>query len=150
MKFIEGWETKPLGAVIKNIGDGGTPNTNKKEYFGGAIRWVVIQDIKNNISETKTTLTQLGLDSCSAKLWPAESVILSTGATIGKVGIAKVPLATKQGIHGIVCETELSSSFLYYKSMSNRQNCMMNQQEFSSSMGQNINIFSWGSIEFRR
>ena len=115
MNAIDGWVTKPLGAVIKGIGDGGTPNTNKNEYFGGSIPWAVIQDIKKDISETKTTLTQLGLDSCSAKLWPAGSVILSTGATIGEVGIAKVPLATKQGIHGIVCGEELSSSFLYYK-----------------------------------
>ena len=37
------------------------------------------------------------------------------GATVGEVGIAKVQLATKQGIHGIVCDDELSSDFLYYK-----------------------------------
>lgn len=111
----EGWQSNQLGSVIKDIGDGGTPNTNKKDYFGGSVPWVVIQDIKKHITSTKTTLTQLGLDSCSAKLWPVGTVILSTGATIGEVGIAKVPLATKQGIHGIVCSNELTSDFLYYK-----------------------------------
>jgi type I restriction enzyme S subunit len=115
MNAIEGWKTEQLGAVIKDIGDGGTPNTNKKEYFGGSIPWVVIQDIRKDISTTKTTLTPLGLKSCSAKLWPAGSVILSTGATIGEVGLAEVPVATKQGIHGIVCKEELSSHYLYYK-----------------------------------
>nr|QNO44329.1 type-1 restriction enzyme MjaXIP specificity protein [Methanosarcinales archaeon ANME-2c ERB4]QNO46488.1 type-1 restriction enzyme MjaXIP specificity protein [Methanosarcinales archaeon ANME-2c ERB4] len=112
---VEGWQTKSLGAVIKDIGDGGTPNTNKKEYFGGTIPWIVIQDIRKEISSSKTTLAPIGLDSCSAKLWPTGSVILSTGATIGEVGIAKVPVSTKQGIHGIVCGEELLSSFLYYK-----------------------------------
>jgi type I restriction enzyme S subunit len=115
MSAVEGWQTKSLGAVIKDIGDGGTPNTNKKEYFGGTIPWIVIQDICKEISSSKTTLTPIGLDSCSAKLWPADSVILSTGATIGEVGLAKVPVSTKQGIHGIVCGEELLSSFLYYK-----------------------------------
>ena len=115
MSTVEGWRTKSLGAVIKDIGDGGTPNTNKKEYFGGTILWIVIQDIRKEISSSKTTLTPIGLDSCSAKLWPTGSVILSTGATIGEVGLAKVPVSTKQGIHGIVCGEELLSSFLYYK-----------------------------------
>jgi len=128
MKTIEGWQTKPFGAVIKDIGDGGTPNTNKKEYFGGTIPWVVIQDICKEISSSKTTLTPLGLDSCSAKLWPAGSVILSTGATIGEVGLAKVPVSTKQGIHGIVCSDQLSSSFLYYKLQTLRDFLKANSQ----------------------
>ncbi len=115
MKTIEGWKTEQMGALIKDIGDGGTPDTNKKDYFGGQIPWVVIQDICKDISTTKTTLTSLGLQSCSTKLWPAGTVILSTGATIGEVGLASVPLATKQGIHGIVCKEELSSRYLYYK-----------------------------------
>jgi len=115
MNIPENWNNKPLGTVIDDIGDGGTPNTNRSEYFGGSVPWVVIQDIKKHISSTKTSLTELGLKSCSAKLWPAGTVILSTGATIGEVGIAEVPLATKQGIHGIVCSDEVSSEFLYYK-----------------------------------
>ena len=115
MSVVEGWEIKQLSEVIKDIGDGGTPNTNKKEYFNGSVPWVVIQDIRKDISATRTTLTPLGLKSCSAKLWPAGSIILSTGATIGEVGMAEIPVATKQGIHGIVCNKELSSHYLYYK-----------------------------------
>jgi type I restriction enzyme S subunit len=129
MKAVEGWTTEQLGSVIKDIGDGGTPNTNKREYFGGSIPWVVIQDIRKSISTTKTTLTRLGLASCSAKLWPAGSVILSTGATIGEVGLAEVPVATKQGIHGIVCkEEELSSQYLYYKLQTLREFLNANAQ----------------------
>jgi len=128
MSTVEGWKTEQLGAVIKDIGDGGTPNTNKKEYFDGSIPWVVIQDICKEISKTKTTLTPLGLKSCSAKLWPAGSVILSTGATIGEVGLAEVPVATKQGIHGIVCKEELLSSYLYYKLQTLREFLNANAQ----------------------
>lgn len=115
MIIPEHWQNKPLGSVVADIGDGGTPNTNRSEYFGGSVPWVVIQDIRKHIASTRTTLTELGLKSCSAKLWPAGTVILSTGATIGEVGIADVPLATKQGIHGIVCSDEITSEFLYYK-----------------------------------
>lgn len=128
MRLLEGWKTERLGVLIKDIGDGGTPNTNKKEYFDGSIPWVVIQDICKVISKTKTTLTPLGLKSCSAKLWPAGSVILSTGATIGEVGLTEVPVATKQGIHGIVCKEELSSHYLYYRLQTLREFLNANAQ----------------------
>jgi len=111
----DNWTLQPLESLLKAIGDGGTPDTSKSEYFNGDIPWVVISDIKDQIFKTKTYLTKLGISSSSAKLWPKNTIILSTGATIGEVGIAKVELATKQGIHGIVCNEKVLSSFLFYK-----------------------------------
>jgi type I restriction enzyme S subunit len=110
----EGWESRRVGELIINIGDGGTPRRDNPSYFGGDIPWVVIQDIKPLITVTKNSLTKEGLDACSAKLWPKNAVILSTGATIGEVGIAGVPLATKQGITGMVCKEYVIPKFLYY------------------------------------
>jgi len=110
----EGWARRQIGELVTNIGDGGTPRRDNPSYFGGDVPWVVIQDIKPLITVTKNTLTKEGLDACSAKLWPKNAVILSTGATIGEVGIAGVPLATKQGITGMVCEEYVIPKFLYY------------------------------------
>ena len=110
----EGWDRRRIGELVTNIGDGGTPRRDNPSYFGGDVPWVVIQDIKPLITVTKNTLTKKGLDACSAKLWPKNAVILSTGATIGEVGIAGVPLATKQGITGMVCEEYVIPKFLYY------------------------------------
>ncbi len=112
---MEDWGKYKLIELISDIGDGGTPNTAIKDNFGGEIPWVIINDIKARIKATNTTLTKKGLSSCSAKLWPKGTVILSTGATIGEVGIADVSLATKQGITGIVCNRKLFNIFLYYK-----------------------------------
>jgi len=96
------WSVKQIGDVITDIGDGGTPSRINSKHFGGNIPWVVISDVVKNISETAETLTEQGLSSSSAKMWPVGSIIVTTGATIGQVGIARVPLATKQGITGIV------------------------------------------------
>ena len=112
---VQGWLTSCIGEVIEDIADGGTPNTNKTNYFNGDIPWVVIQDIHPRINTTRMNLTEQGLTSCSAKLWPVGTIILSTGATIGEVGIAATPLATKQGIVGIVCKQKILNRFLYYK-----------------------------------
>jgi len=108
------WEVKKLGEIILEIADGGTPLTTNQKYFGGKINWVVIDDIKDKIYSTKKTLTNLGLKNSSSRLWKPETIILSTGATIGKVGIAKVYTATKQGICGIVVKENVSNIFLKY------------------------------------
>ena len=108
--FSGEWEVKRLGDVIKQIGDGGTPSTANPLNFGGLVHWVVIDDIRDEILTTKSTLTERGLQSCAAKLWPSGTLILSTGATIGEVGLARIPVATKQGICGIVFDPDQANA----------------------------------------
>src|SRR6266542_4042543 len=103
----DGWRIEPIETLIRDIGDGGTPSRNDAGNFGGGVAWAVIDDINKNITSTKETLTAYGVSNSNAKVWPAGSVIVSTGATIGRVGVARVPLATKQGITGIVPNEEL-------------------------------------------
>jgi type I restriction enzyme S subunit len=114
-KIPEDWEVVKLGDVILDIGDGGTPSTKIKEYFSGKIPWVNIEDIKRDIYDTRRHLSESGLKNSSAKLWPEGTIIFSFGASIGKVGIARVKLCTKQGIAGIVPNpSKIDSEFLYY------------------------------------
>lgn len=108
------WIKKPLKYFVKEMGDGGTPSRDEHSNFGGDIPWVVIGDIQREIYKTKESLSVKGLASCTSKLWPENTIILSTGATIGKVGIAKIPLATKQGITGILVNNNVIPSFFYY------------------------------------
>ena len=107
-----------LKDVIIDIKDGGTPSRKSKksnDYFGGNINWCVVNDIKPEIYETKEKLTELGLQNCSAKVWPVDSIIISLGATIGNVGIAKKPTSTKQGLSGIIVDkSKIHSLYLYY------------------------------------
>ncbi|MCK4818598.1 restriction endonuclease subunit S [bacterium] len=112
--FSGEWKRKKLGDIISDISDGGTPSTVNPYNFGGGISWVVIDDIKDEIWQTRETLSEVGLRLCSARLWQPETIILSTGATIGEVGIAKVPVATKQGICGIVVNDNAVNIFLKY------------------------------------
>lgn len=54
------------------------------------------------IKETGRKITSLGLKNSSAKLLPANSILVSSRATIGRVAISKVELATNQGFKNIV------------------------------------------------
>ena len=111
---MEGWREIKLKELISDMGDGGTPSTLNEGNFGGKIPWVVVDDVKPEIYSTKDSLTEQGYKSCSAKIWDVGTIILTTGATIGKVGIAKVPLCTKQGITGIVCNEYANNLFIRY------------------------------------
>jgi type I restriction enzyme, S subunit len=113
-KAFQKWEKLKLGDLILDIADGGTPPSNNPDYFNGEINWVVIDDVKDEIHNSKNKLTSEGLRKCSSKLWNPETIILTTGATIGKVGIAKVHTATKQGICGIVVNGNVSNLFMKY------------------------------------
>lgn len=61
-EFLE-WEEKKLGDVCDIIG-GGTPDTNKAEYWNGNIQWFTPTEIGNTkyISESKRKITQLGFE----------------------------------------------------------------------------------------
>ncbi len=111
---MEGWKEIKLKELISEMGDGGTPSTLDEGNFGGDIPWVVVDDVRPEIYSTKDSLTEQGFKSCSAKMWDVGTIILTTGATIGKVGIAKVPLCTKQGITGIVCNEHANNLFIRY------------------------------------
>jgi len=104
-----------LGEVVLEAKDGGTPPRNNPNNFGGDINWCVVKDIQKEIFQSKEKLTQEGINNSSAKVWPVGTIIISLGATIGEVGIARVPTATKQGLAGIVVdETKVIPEFLAY------------------------------------
>ena len=73
------------------------------------------------IEKTPRTITDSGLSKSSARLIPANSVILSTRAPIGHLAINLVPMAFNQGCRGLVPKEGLDPVFLYYFLHSNRE-----------------------------
>lgn len=73
----EGWERTTLGRVAK-ITSGGTPDRNKPEYWGGDIPWVTTGEIGNGpIVSTSEHITEIGLKNSSAKLFPADTLLMA-------------------------------------------------------------------------
>ena len=102
-------------AIIIN---GATPDTKNPAYWVGPHRWVTPAEMGglNNpyLSTTNRTLSDEGLASCSARLAPPNSIILSTRAPIGHLVINTVPMATNQGCRSIVPSAQLNHEYLYY------------------------------------
>ncbi|TAM50993.1 MAG: restriction endonuclease subunit M/S [Acidobacteria bacterium] len=88
---------------------GGTPKSDIEEYWGGGIPWATLADLPpsdfiSHITMTQRTISEKGLRESSAKLIPANSVIVSTRATIGRIAINRAPIATNQGFKSVVIE----------------------------------------------
>ena len=111
-----GWVTKKLGEVCEVV-LGGTPRTSVSEYWGGSVPWLTPGDMGKiqglYVDKTSRTLTQKGLENGS-RLFPANSVVLSTRAPIGYVLINTVPMCTNQGCKTIVPGSAIMPNFLAY------------------------------------
>ncbi|HET8574598.1 MAG TPA: restriction endonuclease subunit S, partial [Candidatus Paceibacterota bacterium] len=116
--IIDSMKLVLIAEVCKVVG-GGTPKTSVSEYWSGEIVWITPKDLGKlkgfQISDSSKKISEKGLEKSSAKILPVGSVVLSSRAPIGYVGIANVPLATNQGCRSFVCnEQKIYNKYLYY------------------------------------
>ena len=113
----DGWRWARLGEVCDVVG-GSTPDTNNPAYWSGEIAWVTPTDLgkltDKTIVKTGRYITPEGLDSCSARMLPVDTVIMSSRAPIGHLAIAGVSLCTNQGCKGFVPGEDVEPLFLYW------------------------------------
>ena len=120
-----------LGDVCET-GSGGTPLSSNREYYdGGDVPWLRSGEIcKRDIGNTEYCITKKGLNSSSAKIFPADSVVVAMyGATAGQVGILRIASSTNQAICAILPSEKFVPEFLYY------QLCWLNDEMVSQAQG---------------
>ncbi|EAQ32831.1 restriction endonuclease subunit S [Idiomarina baltica] len=98
---------------------GHTPSKSYPEYWNGGIKWVSLTDSyrldQGYIYETDKEISAEGIKNSSAQLHPAETVILSRDAGIGKSAVLAEPMAVSQHFIAWICDNKetLHSWFLY-------------------------------------
>ena len=118
------WKRKKLGncGIIQS---GGTPDTNKKDYWQGTIPWITPSEVtglsKKFVQKTERYLTEKGLKDSSAVLLPSNSLIICTRATVGNSCINVVPMCTNQGFKNLIPNSENDVLFLYYLIENNKK-----------------------------
>ena len=105
---------------------GATPSKDIDEYFcSDGIVWLTPKDLTSTgnkfIYKGETDITEAAYHSCSTKLLPKGSVLLSSRAPVGCVAIAMTDLCTNQGFKSIIPKSELGTAFVYYFLKENRQ-----------------------------
>jgi len=114
----------PPTARLVSLGDccrvvnGTTPRAGVPSHWVGDIVWVTPTDLGKlggvYIGRSARMISQNALDSHNLTLCPAGSVVLSSRAPIGHLGIASVPLCTNQGCKTLVPLEGVKSEYLFY------------------------------------
>jgi type I restriction enzyme S subunit len=94
----DGWSWATLYDVAA-WGSGGTPSRSTTSFYGGGIPWAVIGDLNDStVVSTAESISDEAIASSSAKLVQPGTLLLAMYGSIGKLGIAGVPMATNQAI----------------------------------------------------
>ena len=120
-KFVKG---VPVGWQIRKIEDafeftgGGTPSKSVSSYWNsGTVNWFTPSDITGAdgifLTESEDQCSEEGLARSSAKIFPAYSVMMTSRATIGAIGINKTPACTNQGFITCIPNETYPLPYLY-------------------------------------
>jgi type I restriction enzyme S subunit len=126
----ENWDVASLKFLSK-IQNGSTPSSSIDEYWDGNVNWVTTDDLgkldSKYISKTRRTITEAGYQSCGTTIAPIGSVVISTRAPIGHIGILEIEACSNQGCKTVI-PRGVDSSFCYYY--------MLNAKDVLESLGQ--------------
>ncbi|KAA8384921.1 hypothetical protein FKW31_10720 [Acetobacter sp. DmW_136] len=112
-----GWGVQPLKRLF-SLKNGATPKSDKNDFWDGEITWITPADLNSERPETithsKRYISAKGAESCAVSIVPEDSIIISTRAPIGSLGLSGVPLCTNQGCRSLIPAKGVLSSFFLY------------------------------------
>ncbi|MFZ7331518.1 restriction endonuclease subunit S [Avibacterium avium] len=98
---------------IFNLKNGYTPSKSKKEYWeNGTIPWFRMEDIRENgrvLDSSLQKVSEAGVKG--GKLFPANSIIVATSATIGEHALITVPFLANQRFTVLTLKDEFKEMF---------------------------------------
>ena len=116
-KIPKGWKWLKVEDFAEVV-SGGTPSTDKPEFWNGDIAWITPKDLSDfkfrYIRRGERNISRKGLESSNAKLLPKGTVLLSSRAPVGYLAIAKNELSTNQGFQSLVPKENVITEYLYY------------------------------------
>ncbi|HXI11559.1 MAG TPA: restriction endonuclease subunit S [Thermoanaerobaculia bacterium] len=105
----KGWR---VGSILEiaRLMSGGTPKTDRPEYWNGGIPWASAKDVSQAsdlfLVDTERTITRLGVDESATQVLPKFcTAIVARGATTGRMAVFGSPMAMNQTCYGLVSST---------------------------------------------
>ncbi|MFZ3090504.1 MAG: restriction endonuclease subunit S [Nitrospirota bacterium] len=140
-------ENVKLGDAVKTS-SGGTPSRSKMEYYSnGTIKWVKSKELQGSfIFETEEKVTDDAVKNSSAKLFPANTILIAMyGATVGEYGILAEPATCNQAICALLPNENYPYTFLFILTKFNKENLInmaggSAQQNISQELIQELEI----------
>jgi len=100
-----GWS---IGPILERAAllSGGTPKTDRPEYWGGDILWASARDVSQCgeafLVSTERTITREGVEQSSTQLVPAfATIVVARGATTGRMALTGREMAMNQTCYAL-------------------------------------------------
>jgi type I restriction enzyme S subunit len=112
-KLLEGVEVEwKIVEEIFDLKNGYTPSKSNTEYWtDGDIHWFRMEDIRENGQILNQALQKVSKSGIKGKLFAANSIIISTSATIGEHALITVPYLSNQRFTNLTLKDDYSNRF---------------------------------------
>ena len=110
-----GWVETDVASVCDVVG-GGTPSTERTDYWDGEVPWISSADI-HGITDIRPrkSITEAAITTSATNLVPQGTIVVVTRVGLGKVALAQEPLCFSQDSQGLVFNgNHLYGLFLVY------------------------------------
>ncbi len=146
----DSWQVDYIENVCLKINSGGTPSTKVSEYYNGNINWYSTKELADGyLIDSNSKITEQGLLNSSAKLFPANTVVIAIYAapTVGRLGLLANESSFNQAACGFIAdESKICFEYLYLHLLKSRQK--LNEMA-SGSAQQNLNVGIMKEFEIR-
>ncbi len=114
----KGWELVRLDKAFKYLG-GGTPSKDKAVYWkDGEVNWFTPSDITGSkglfLNQSGANPNEEGVARSSAKIFPAYSIMMTSRATIGAIGVNRTVACTNQGFITCIPNENYPLTYLFH------------------------------------
>ena len=109
--FNEEWRSCKLKDIAEMY-SGGTPSSKEPKFSGGDIPF--LSSSGKFIYTTEKTITKMGLENSSARVFPAGTLMYAMYASLGKCSVSQIDTAISQAILGFILSDEIDKMYLYY------------------------------------
>jgi type I restriction enzyme S subunit len=113
----EDWKVLPIEEIGEVI-SGGTPSRGNSRYWKGSIPWVTPGEVTNigskYLRKTEEQISAEGLSQSGARLLPANSLLVTTRASLGAAVLNAAPATTNQGFKSIAFKDTFSPGYYFH------------------------------------
>ena len=113
---------------IACVKGGSTPKTSISKYWDGHINWFTPTEVGEHkyLYFSNRKITEVGLKDCSATILPIGTILMTTRAGIGDLGILKNEASTNQGFQSLICNNNINNEYLYYLMQTKKNDLLRN------------------------
>ena len=137
----EKWSVTKAKYYCFDIFSGGTPNTNREEYWDGDIPWLksgVCHD--GDVSEASRNITKLGLANSSTRLIPKNTPLVAmTGATCGHTAFLRIEACANQSVMAFISNPGRCYTRMLYYMLQASYDYILSLQTGGAQAGVNLN-----------